>query len=179
MFTGFKQEKNYVKKTVEAFQDLVGMEMKNPVTHGGTGNFRIPKSAYSGSHPLVGEQAGFQDTLWGFGMRLAISSGVLAAQSLLTGENYDKLWKQQLKPQMQAAVVNRMLYSLIGNRGYRYVIPLLALKSDIRGSLHRQYQFSWFKRLLLPWAKYRFQSKRHDKTCDHINCNCIWCRCGN
>ncbi|MFV2060003.1 MAG: hypothetical protein ACC653_04915, partial [Gammaproteobacteria bacterium] len=83
-----------------------------------------------------------------------------------------------LKPQMQAAIVNRMLYSLIGNRGYRYVIPLLAKKPDIRASLHRQYQFSWFKRLLLPLATYQYKSKRHDKTCDHIDCNCIWCRCG-
>lgn len=45
----------------------------------GVGNFRIPGTALSGTHPVVGEQAGFQDTLWGFGMREAITSGVLAA----------------------------------------------------------------------------------------------------
>ncbi|GMR07931.1 MAG: NAD(P)/FAD-dependent oxidoreductase [Gammaproteobacteria bacterium] len=178
MFAGFKQEKEYVQKTLETFQRLVGLKMKNPVAHGGSGNFRIPESAYSGSHPLVGEQAGFQDTLWGFGMRLAISSGVLAAQSLLTGENYDTLWKRELKPQMETSIVNRLFFNLMGNRGYRFAIPLLAAKPDVRASLRRLYQLSWYKRLLLPWADYSHKSKRHDKTCDHIDCNCIWCRCG-
>lgn len=176
MFSGFKQEKLHVQRTLEAFQRLVGLEMKNPKPHGGTGNFRIPRSAYSGSHPQVGEQAGFQDTLWGFGMRLAISSGVLAARSLLTGENYDVLWQRDLKPQMQTAVVNRALFSLLGNRGYRWFLSRLAASSNIRRSLRRQYQFSRSKRLLGPWANRRYESRRKDLSCDHVDCHCIWCR---
>ncbi len=175
MFSGFKQEKLYVQRTVEAFQRLVGLEMKNPQLHGGSGNFRIPKSAYSGPHPLVGEQAGFQDTLWGFGMRLAISSGVLAAQSLLNGENYDRLWQRELKPQMETSVVNRALYSLVGNSGYRWFLRQVA-KPGLRELLRRQYQPSLMKQLLRPWAKRRYQSRRKDLTCDHLDCHCIWCR---
>jgi len=175
MFSGFKQEKLYVQRTVEAFQRLVGLEMKKPQPHGGSGNFRIPRSAYSGPHPLVGEQAGFQDTLWGFGMRLAISSGVLAAQSLLNGENYDRLWQRELKPQMETSVVNRALYSLVGNSGYRWFLRQVA-KPGLRELLWRQYQPSLMKQLLRPWAKRRYQSRRKDLTCDHIDCHCIWCR---
>ena len=176
MFSGFKQEKMYVKRTVEAFEKRVGMQMHNPQPHGGTGNFRIPDSAYSGPHPLVGEQAGFQDTLWGFGMRLAITSGTLAAQSLMTGENYDSLWKRELKPQMQTAVVNRALYSLAGKFGYRWFLHRLINRPNLRESLRRQYQPCWFKRLLKPWAEMRYESRRKDVTCDHIDCHCIWCR---
>lgn len=176
MFSGFKQEKLYVERTLEAFQRLVGLEMKNPQRHGGSGNFRIPHSAYSGLHPLVGEQAGFQDTLWGFGMRLAISSGVLAAQSLLNGENYDTLWQRDLKPQMETSVINRALYSLSGSRGYSWFLGRLIAKKNLRESLRRQYQPSWPKRLLSPWAKRRYESHRKDITCDHIDCHCIWCR---
>ncbi|MCF6325047.1 MAG: NAD(P)/FAD-dependent oxidoreductase [Gammaproteobacteria bacterium] len=176
MFSGFKQEKIYVKRTLEAFQRLVGLEMKNPQPHGGSGNFRIPDSAYSGPHPLVGEQAGFQDTLWGFGMRLAISSGVLAAQSLLSGENYDKLWQRDLKPQMETAVVNRALYSLSGSRGYSWFLGQLVSRQNLRKALRQQYQSSWPKRLLGPWARRRYKSRRKDITCDHIDCHCIWCR---
>jgi len=113
MFSGFKQEKVYVQRTVQAYQRLVGLEMKNPRPHAGTGNFYIPKSAYSGIHLLVGEQAGFQDTMWGFGMRLAMSSGILAAQSLLTMENYDSLWQRELKPQLDTSVVNRAAYWVV------------------------------------------------------------------
>ncbi|HHI92813.1 MAG TPA: FAD-binding protein [Gammaproteobacteria bacterium] len=176
MFSGFKQEKIYVKRTVAAFEQLVGLSMKNPQPHGGSGNFRIPKSAYSGPHPQVGEQAGFQDTLWGFGMRLAIHSGVLAAQSLLNGENYDTLWQRALLPQMQTAVVNRALFSLLGNRGYGWFLRHQLAKPNLRQLLCRQYQMTPLKRLLGPWATRRYESRRKDITCDHIDCHCIWCR---
>ena len=176
MFSGFKQEKVYVQRTVEAFQRLVGLEMQNPIPHGGGGNFRIPRSAYSGPHPLIGEQAGFQDTLWGFGMRLAISSGVLAAQSLLDGENYDTLWQRDLKPQMETSVVNRVLYSIMGKCSYSWFLRQLVSRKNLRKSLRWQYQSSLPKRLLMPWAKRRYESLRKDITCDHIDCHCIWCR---
>jgi len=176
MFSGFKQEKIYVQRTIEAFERLVGLRMKDPRAHGGTGNFLIPRSGYSGLHPLVGEHAGFQDTLWGFGMRLAIGSGILAARSLVTHENYDELWKHELKPQMEASVVNRFLYSLCGNRGYRFVLGKLVHRPDIRASLRRQYRMSWLKRLLKPWAVHSYTSKRKDTSCNHIDCHCIWCR---
>jgi len=176
MFSGFKQEKRYVQRTVEAFQELVGLEMKTPRPHGGSGNFRIPRSAYSGPHPQVGEQAGFQDTLWGFGMRLAISSGVLAARSLLNDENYDMLWQHELRPQMETSIVNRSLFSLLGNRGYGWFLRNQLARPDLRESLRRQYQPSLLKRLLGPWARHRYNSRRKDITCDHSDCHCIWCR---
>ena len=176
MFSDFKQEKLYVQRTVDAFQQLVGLEMKNQRAHGGGGNFRIPDSAYSGSHPLVGEQAGFQDTLWGFGMRLAISSGILAAQSLLYDTNYDVLWQRELKPQMSTAVVNRALFSLLGNRSYGWFLRQYISSPNLRELLRSHYQPSLYKQLLSPWAKWRYQSLRKDVTCDHVDCHCIWCR---
>ncbi len=176
MFSGFKQEKIFLQRTLAAFQRLVGLEMRNPQSHGGSGNFHIPCSAYRGPHPLVGEQAGFQDTLWGFGMRLAISSGVLAAKSLLNGENYDRLWQRKLKPQMETSVVNRVLYSLAGSYNYSWFLRQLVSKKNLRDSLRSQYQSSFAKRLLGPWAKQRYKSQRKDVTCNHIDCHCVWCR---
>lgn len=180
MFSGFKQEKLYVERTVAAFQRLVGLEMQNPRAHGGVGNFRIPDSAYGGTHPLVGEQAGFQDTLWGFGMRFAIVSGILAARSLLEGRNYDAAWKRDLLPQLQASVVNRVVYSMLGNRGYRrFLLRQLTGKQNVRHFLRLIYSPSWLHRVLLPWAQRRYRSQRSDSSCDHVGCNCVWCRCGH
>ncbi len=176
MFSGFKKEKLYLQRTLAAFEKLVDLKMRNPQPHGGSGNFRIPLSAYSGSHPLVGEQAGFQDTLWGFGMRLAISSGVLAAQSMLNDENYDTLWQRDLKPQMETSVVNRALFTLAGRFGYGWFLGPLVSRPNLRAALRWQYQTSWPKRLLGPWARRRYASQRRDVTCDHIDCHCIWCR---
>lgn len=178
MFSGFKQEKIYVEHTVSTFERLVNLRMKNQQPHGGAGNFRIPDLAVSGVHPVVGEQAGFQDTLWGFGIRYAISSGVLAAQSLITGESYESMWRNKINADMDTSIVNRSLYSLLGNTGYRIILRTLARSRNPRTALRKQYHSSWLKRLLLPWARLRYKSCRKDKSCDHVDCSCVWCRCG-
>jgi len=176
MFTGFKQEHRYVERTVEAFRRLVGLEMKNPRPHGGVGNFRVPVTALSGAHPLAGEQAGFQDALWGFGIRLAIRSGVLGARSLLEKIDYDTLWRRELEPWIQASIVNRALYCLVGNSGYRWLLRRQAA-GDARAFFRRIYQPSWVSRLLQPWAHARYHSRRRDVSCNHVDCECVWCRC--
>ena len=178
MFAGFKQEALHVRRTVEAFERLLGLRMANPREHGGAGNFRIPRSAYSGSHPVAGEQAGFQDSLWGFGMRYAIASGVLAARSLLEGTDYDASWRREVGPRLRAAVVNRAIYSTLGNRGYAWLLRAQERAGDARRFLHRWYRPSWTGRLLFPWARIRYRSRRRDASCNHMDCACVWCRCG-
>ena len=177
MFREFKNERQYVEKTVERFKSLVGLEMIDPKPHGGVGNFRLPAQALYGRHPLTGELAGFQDALWGFGMRYAIHSGVLAARSLLDDSSYENLWRRSMEPPINTAVVNRALYELVGNRGYRWFLHRQA-KGDAREFLHRHYAPSRLKKWLVPWARSRITTQRRDKGCDHIECECVWCRCG-
>ena len=177
MFSGFKQESEYVARTVHRFRRLVGLEMAHPQPHGGAGNFRIPNSAYSGRHPVAGEQAGFQDALWGFGIRFAIASGIFAARSLLDGSDYDLRWRKAMAPILRAAIVNRALYSAVGNPGYRGFLRKASKSSDVRVFLRRYYGGSWLKRPLYPWARRRVRSRRRDVTCNHIDCSCVWCRC--
>ena len=180
MFAGFKQERLYVRRTVAAFERLTGMDMVNPVAHGGVGNFHIPMRAANGLHPVVGEQAGFQDFLWGFGMWHAIVSGVLAARSLLHGSDYEVLWRRELEAQMWNSMVNRALFSVLGNRGYRWILQKNeAHRWDAHRVLHGLYRPKPIKRLLLPWARTRFSSRRRDESCDHVDCTCVWCRHGD
>lgn len=180
MFSGFKQEHFYVERTVAAFQRLVGLEMLNPIPHGGAGNFHIPARAIMGMHPVVGEEAGFQDFLWGFGMRYAILSGVLAARSLLEGKDYDLLWRQEIEPPMESSMINRAIFGMLGNCGYRWVLRRNQKQHwDAHRVLHWIYQPGPIKKLLLPWARYRYRSQRRDESCDHINCTCVWCRHGD
>ncbi len=180
MFSGFKQEHVHVQRTVAAFQRLVGLEMMNPRPHGGAGNFHIPTHAITGVHPVVGEEAGFQDFLWGFGIRYAILSGVLAARSLLKGQDYDLLWRRELWPPMWSSMVNRVIFTMVGNRGYRWVLRRNQTQRwDAHRALHWIYQPGPFKRLLLPWARLRYHSQRRDESCDHVNCTCVWCRHGD
>lgn len=176
MFADFKNEKHYVQRTVDTFQRLLGLKMMNPRFHGGSSNFHIPQRAFTGTHPLAGEQAGFQDTLWGFGMRLAIVSGVLAARSIINNEDYERLWRRGLQSQMDASLVNRAVYSMLGNRGYGWYLRWVAASSDPRNLLRSQYQASWYKNLLLPWARRRYVSHRKENGGSHVDCDCVWCR---
>ncbi len=162
MFSDFKRKALYLQRTLATFQRLVGLDMINPQPHGGIGNFHIPRSAYNEQRPIVGEQAGFQDILWGFGMRPAISSGILVAQSLLGGKNYDDLWRRVLRPQMETSVVNRALYSLVSKRGFSWFLGRLVSRKNLRESLRRQYQPSLLKRLLVPWAVRQYENRRKD-----------------
>ncbi len=178
MFSGFKDEQTYVERTIAAFEKLAGLKMINPQPHGGAGNFHIPLTAIHGGHPVVGEQAGFQDTLWGFGMRHAMASGILAARSILSGENYNHLWKTAFEDQLKASVVNRAIYSLLGNSGYRIALRLLCKSKSSHAALHKFYEFGFIKKIFLPLAQWRYRSQRKDKSCNHIDCSCVWCRCG-
>ena len=178
MFSGFKDERLYVERTVERFRRLVGLRMRNARPHGGVGNFRIPQSAVSGTHPVAGEQAGFQDALAGFGMRYAMLSGVAAARALLEEGDYDARWQRELKPAIEASIVNRAVYSALGNAGYRWALRRIERGGDARRFLRGLYQPARTRRLLLPWARRRFRSQRADASCNHVDCACIWCRGG-
>ncbi len=178
MFADFTRQRVYVQRTIEAFEKLVGLRMHNPHPHSGIGNFRIPKSAIHGRHPIVGEQAGLQDTLWGFGMRYAMTSGVLAAQCLLNGQDYDRQWRIVLGKQLLASVVNRIFYGHVPNRGYRWFLQYTTQRGDARGFLHKLYKQSPFKRLMLPWLNRYYKSQYQELNCPDEACMCVQCRCG-
>jgi len=160
MFSDYKHEHLYVQRTVAAFERLVGLKMINPQPHGGVGNFFISTTALQGNHPIAGEQAGFQDNLWGFGIRMAITSGVMAAYSIMDNTDYDAAWKKALAPIMETSLVNRLIFGALGNRGFRWYLQHLHNQPDVRQYFHQQYQPSLLKKLMLPLAKMIYRSHR-------------------
>lgn len=178
MFSGFKQERIYVERTVDRFKRLVGLDMRNPKAHGGIGNFRLPTTAVSGGRPIAGEQAGFQDAFAGFGMRYAILSGVMSAKALLSGDPYDPAWRGAMQPMIETSMVNRAIYGSLGNRGYRWLLRSQSWTGDTRAFMRRLYGPGRLRKLLRPWADRQFRSRRHDASCNHVECTCVWCRCG-
>lgn len=176
MFTGFKQQAEHVDRTVAFFRDRAGLELRNPRSFGGFANFRLPRTALQGGHAVVGEQAGFQDALAGFGMRYAFRSGLLAARSILDGTDYTRLWRHQLLPLLCAGTVNRFIFNLSGELGRRAAARMLS-RGDARMVLRRFYQPSLVSRLLFPIARLRYRAPLRDRSCDHVDCQCVWCQC--
>ena len=174
-FQDFKRQNLYVERTLETFERLLNLDMRNMVKHGGAGNFYLTKSIFSGIHPVIGEQAGFQDTLWGFGIRYAIRSAVMAANNFVKGDNYQQQWQQQLLPLQKASVVNRWIYSMLGNRGYRWALKR-GSSTDAPTMLAKLYHPSVFNKALYPLAKLWVNTKHESKGCHHLDCDCVWCK---
>ena len=177
MFAGFKSEAEYVARTVAAFKEHVGLTMRNERRFGGYANFRVPRTAVQGGHLVVGEQAGFQDALAGFGMRYALRSGALAARSIIEGVDYTALWRRELLPTLKAGIANRFIFNTIGDRGSRWVLAHWLQGADARAALGRLCGASSWTRFLFPIAQWRYRAPLKDKSCDHEKCSCIWCRC--
>ncbi|ATE61113.1 NAD(P)/FAD-dependent oxidoreductase [Thauera sinica] len=160
MFADFGRQQRYVERTVARFRRLAGLDMRAPRFHAGVGNILLPRTAMEGASAVVGERAGFQDALAGFGMRHAMRSGVLAARALLEGCDYDSLWRGRMAPALRASLVNRALYTMLGNRGYRWLLRVQAASGDTRAFLRWLYGAGLLGRGLLPWARRRFCSRR-------------------
>lgn len=180
-FADFHNERRYLERAVAFFEDKAGFRLPSNATRfGGLGNVSYPATACKGHILYAGEAAGFQDALWGFGMRYAMTSGHLAARAWLSGkpESYDAMWQQALGARMRAGIVNRLLYSRLGNRGYIRFLNSIAKSSDVRGWLMRYHEERWYGRLLFPWANKALPSKRAENRCVDPACSCTWCRCG-
>jgi flavin-dependent dehydrogenase len=179
IYRDFRNEKTYFQKTLETFQKLVPTTMRNVREFGGFGNFFFRPSAIEGKKIYVGESAGFQDALFGFGMRYAMTSGFLAAQSIIRGSSYDDLWKENLLPLLRVCASNRMIYEFLGNRGYEFAFKHIATRADLRDALGRQYTPSLWKAGLFPLAlllgNLLRRMKIEDKSCHHEDCSCVWC----
>lgn len=178
LFTGFKQEQEYLRRTVAFFSERAGLSMREPRQFGGYVNVRIPQNAVQGGHPVVGEQAGFQDALAGFGMRYALRSGALAARSLIENSDYRGLWRRELYPQLWAGVANRFVFNLVGDYGWRWILAHRLDGKDAIPMLRRLYGPNPLTRLVFPIARWRFRTPLRDPSCDHIGCDCVWCRHG-
>jgi len=181
LLADFHSERTYVARTLEFFQQKVGLRMKSEKRFGGVGNFFYPATARNGGMLFAGEAAGFQDALWGFGMRYAMLSGHLAARALLARqpEQYDRLWKKRLGGLMRTAVVNRLIYQRLGDIGYSAIMRRFNPATDLRAWLRVLYGPSFWKGLLFPLARKAAATRasRKEVVCVVDGCDCTWCHC--
>jgi flavin-dependent dehydrogenase len=153
LFDRFRELRGFVERARELFTRRVGLTMRNPRPFGGAGNIALPRAASDGRTLVAGEAAGFQDPLWGFGIRNAILSGHFAARAWLSGEpdSYERAWRRRIGRSMRAAAVMRWFYSRLGDRGYRGLCRWLAGVDDPHAALRFLYAPSWWKLALYPW----------------------------
>lgn len=180
LFADFHNEKTYLERTVEFFRKKAGLEMRAPRPFGGYGNVFSAAEPRKGRLLYVGEGAGFQDALFGFGMRFALLSGHLAARAWMEGRPwaYDRLWQRRFGGLLKQAVVNRYFYEKLGDRGYGAFLGGIDRAPDGRDWLHRHYAPRGLKLLFHPLARRRLARKPELVVGCIEGCDCTWCRCG-
>lgn len=94
-------------------------------------SFSIPKTAILNGSLLVGEAAGFQDELFRFGMRYAIISGYLAAQSIINNLDYDKLWKQRFLPEFKRTSRTKKIFCFLKQKNFTFLPKNFRLQMKI------------------------------------------------
>lgn len=132
---GYTQLGERLDDCIERFQRLEPFAMRRARSAANAMAFALPQSAVQAGRRLVGERGGFQDYLFGLGLRMALLSGQLAARAHDEGADYDALWQRELGPRMRRSAVERLLYE----KGAATALRLLpALRGrDLREQLDR------------------------------------------
>jgi flavin-dependent dehydrogenase len=128
------------------------VSIRNPRPVGGVGHFALGHAFADGHGLRVGEAAGLQDFLWGFGIRSALRSGVRAARCLLEDKDWNAEAASTFLPMLEASVVNRFLFEKLRFRRYELLMRLFQLggPAALLRSLSNR---STLHRLLLPAAR--------------------------
>lgn len=119
---------NAVKTVKEKFK----VDIKKPQKYGGFGSSNLRGKFFNGKNYFVGEAAGLQDMMAGFGMRSAIRSGQLAAHAIIKSQDYQNMAVQKFSRYLRAGIINRYLWTRFAKNNYKSAMLFMSLsaKSD-------------------------------------------------
>tara|TARA_B100001996_G_scaffold154694_1_gene117751 strand:+ start:1149 stop:2402 length:1254 start_codon:yes stop_codon:yes gene_type:complete len=115
-----KRSDRFLNETIVWYEKNYPNLNRKPVKRvGGKGDFTINQNYKQDGRYYVGESGGLQDFMWGFGMRMAVWSGVLAARDILGECDYEVEVRKQLMPYVRTSVANRWLINRVGDRMFK------------------------------------------------------------
>lgn len=163
-----KQRKSsrYLNETIAWYEKYYDLDRKPIKRVGGKGDFGLPSKYRHEGKYYVGEAGGLQDFMWGFGMRYAITSGVLAAKDILGECDYEKEVRKRLIPLVKSSVINRFLMNRMGDRGFKIIANYWMKNQTKTGDglkfMKRIYSPGWIRKLIWPVAKLSMLRKIKD-----------------
>ncbi len=161
MFDRFKQINQHFDRAFSIIKNHLSLGIREPKKVGGVGSFAMDFCFQKQDRYLVGESAGLQDLLWGFGIRSALSSGVLAANCIIDKKDYQKEAYAMYHQQLQASVVIRYLFEKFSTLkgGYGLMGKIVNRKADPISFLRRAYSMTPIHRIILPLALRRMRCR--------------------
>jgi flavin-dependent dehydrogenase len=117
---------------IKRFEDIFDGKIST-ITHrfAAPGSLNFLKKAKIEGRYYVGEAAGFQDGLAGFGLMYAFRSGYHAAQSIIQNDDYDLRWQADMLKPMEVSHTNRYLFEKLSNEGYEKLVNMLDSQNPV------------------------------------------------
>jgi flavin-dependent dehydrogenase len=152
LFDRFDEVGRCFETTKRMFEEMLEIEIQESKNVGGIGGFSLRNIFQVEDRLYVGEAAGIQDFLWGFGIRDAITSGFLAARSIIEGRSYEKMAREHFSRKLRASLVNRYLWDKLIARAYFSILDRVKDVEYGLSLLSRMHRFNFFQRALYPFA---------------------------
>ena len=109
------------------------------------GSFNLPKLWNRACPIMIGEAGGYQDYLFGFGMRMAMYSGLSAAYKL-SGKNYQsKIINRDLNNKRRISFANRLLFENLSIDNANYWVNMFEKSKNPVNILRSAYNWNWKK----------------------------------
>lgn len=143
----------YLERAINLCKDLFKLNIYNQVKFGSFGNFSYKNIFEKENKLYVGEAAGLQDFLFGFGLRYAIFSAYLVSKSISENISYTNLAKETFSKTIKASFVNRFLYEKLDNNKYEFLINKLSNQKDLISFLRKRYNYNFKRKILYPIAR--------------------------
>lgn len=155
----FRNARTYLERCTSIFRKHRSFEMDHVKRTSGFGGLVDAFWQPAGRPLVLGEAAGLQDFLWGFGIRHALHSGQLAAQAIHEGLDYGCLLEREIRPLVRASLINRWFYDRVGNRAYSLLIRHFAPSDELSASIRPWYRGQFLHKLVWPLVEHRYNPK--------------------
>lgn len=152
LFGNFNNINSCFKETKRIFNDKFDLDLKEVGNMGGIGCFSNKNLFQRGKSLYVGEAAGLQDFLWGFGIKSAIISGYLAARSIINGENYKNVAESYFRGKLKASLINRYLWERFSFLDYSIIVNRIHKAENHLKFLNYFYNSNFTQKLIYPIA---------------------------
>ena len=152
LFDRFKDASKCFEKTENILSSLVDFNIRNPKKMAGLGSFSNKNIFRKDEKLYIGEAAGIQDLFWGFGMTNAITSGFLAAESIINGTDYVETAENYFKKKLKASMVNRYIWEKVGSKDYSFIVNRIHNSKDSLKYLKSFYNFNILQRIIYPFS---------------------------
>ena len=153
--TAFKKVKNseekYLENCIQYFKSM-NINFFKRKDFSSRGSFSMPVKALN-SPMIIGEAGGFQDYLFGFGMRMSMMSGMVAALKIKGEKSNAKSLYQCINKKRRLSFVNRILYERLNDSQMYFFAKKFSISNEPLLILKNSYK--WSLKTIFRWINYK------------------------